>query len=51
MMELGKQSPLARFVMPQLQAQQAAQQKAALDQQKIEAEIGKTQSEAFKNNQ
>ena len=51
MMEIGKTSPLARFVMPQLQAQQAAQQKAALDQQKIEAEIGKTQSEAFKNNQ
>jgi hypothetical protein len=51
MLEIGKTSPLARFVMPQLQAQQAAQQKAALDQQKIEAEIGKTQSEAFKNNQ
>lgn len=27
MMELGKQSPLARFVMPKLQEQQAAQQK------------------------
>ena len=51
MMEIGKTSPLARFVMPQLQAQQAAQQKAALDQRKIEADIGKTQSEAFKNNQ
>ena len=51
MMEIGKTSPMARFVMPQLQAQQAAQQKAALDQQKIEAEIGKTNSEAFKNNQ
>jgi hypothetical protein len=51
MMEIGRASPMARFVMPQLQAQQAAQQKAALDQQKIEAEIGKTQSEAFKNNQ
>ena len=51
MMEIGKTSPMARFVMPQLQAQQAAQQKAALDQQKIEADIGKTQSEAFKNNQ
>lgn len=51
MMEIGKTSPMARFVMPQLQAQQAAQQKAALDQQKIEAEIGKTDSEAFKNNQ
>ena len=51
MMEIGKTSPMARFVMPQLQAQKSAQQKAALDQQKIEADIGKTQSEAFKNNQ
>lgn len=51
MMEIGKQSPLARFVMPKLQEQQAAQQKALLDQQKIEADIGKTKSEAFKNNQ
>lgn len=51
MMEIGRTSPMARFVMPQLQAQQAAQQKAALDQQKIEAEIGEIQSKAFKNNQ
>lgn len=50
MLEIGKTSPLARFVMPQLQAQQAAQQKAALDQQKIEAEIGKTNSETGQNN-
>ena len=50
MLEIGKTSPLARFVMPQLQAQQAARQKAALDQQKIEAEIGKTQSETGQNN-
>ena len=50
MLEIGKTSPLARFVMPQLQAQQAAQQKAALDQQKIEAEIGKAQSETGQNN-
>lgn len=50
MMEIGKASPMARFVMPQLQAQQAAQQKAALDQQKIEAEIGKTRSETGHNN-
>lgn len=50
MMEIGKTSPMARFVMPQLQAQQAAQQKAALDQRKIEAEIGKTQSETGQNN-
>ena len=51
MMEIGKTSPMARFVMPQLQAQQAAQQKAALDQQKTLSDIGKTQSEAFRNNQ
>ena len=51
MLEIGKTSPLARFVMPQLQAQQAAQQKAALDQQKTLSDIGKTQSEAFRNNQ
>ena len=50
MLEIGETSPLARFVMPQLQAQQAAQQKAALDKQKIEAEIGKTQSETGQNN-
>lgn len=50
MMEIGKTSPLARFVMPQLQAQQAAQQKALLDQRKIEADIGKTQSETSQNN-
>lgn len=50
MLEIGKTSPMARFVMPQLQAQQAAQQKAALDQQKIEADIGKTQSETGQNN-
>ncbi len=50
MMEISKTSPMARFVMPQLQAQQAAQQKAALDQQKIEAEIGKTWSETGQNN-
>lgn len=50
MMEIGKTSPMARFVMPQLQAQKSAQQKSALDQQKIEAEIGKTQSETGQNN-
>lgn len=50
MMEIGKTSPLARFVMPQLQAQQAAQQKAALDQQKTLSDIGKTQSETSQNN-
>ena len=51
MMQLGQQSALARLVMPQLQAQQAAQQKALLDQQKAQADISKTNSEAFKNNQ
>lgn len=51
MMELGKQSKMARFVMPQLAAQQSAQDKAVLDQQKSIAEISKTKSEAFKNNQ
>lgn len=50
MMEIGKTSPMARFVMPQLQAQQAAQQKAALDQQKTLSDIGKTQSETSQNN-
>ena len=51
MMELGQQSSLARFLMPQLQEQQAIKQKTLLDQQKTQAEIGKTNSEAFKNNQ
>jgi len=51
MVELGKQSKMARFVVPQLQAQQSAQYKAAIDQQKSLAEIGKTNSETFKNNQ
>ena len=50
MLEIGKTSPMARFVMPQLQAQQAAQQKAALDQQKTLSDIGKTQSETSQNN-
>lgn len=50
MMEIGKTSPMARFVMPQLQAQQAAQQKAALDQQKTLSDIEKTQSETSQNN-
>lgn len=50
MIDIGKTSPMARFVMPQLQAQQAAQQKAALDQQKTLSDIGKTQSETSQNN-
>lgn len=51
MMELGKQSKLSRFVMPHLQSQQAAQNKALQDQMQAEANIAKTSSEAFKNNQ
>lgn len=50
MMELGQQSPLMHLVMPQLQAQQKAQQDALIAQQKTISEIGKTNSEAFKNN-
>lgn len=51
MLEVGKQSPFARYVMPQLQAQKQAQIEAAIKQQKDISEIGKTDSEAFKNNQ
>ncbi len=51
MLQIGQQSPMARFVIPQLQAQKTAQQNALLERQKTEAEIGKTKSEAFKNNQ
>lgn len=41
MLELGQQSPMARWVVPQVQSQQAAQQKAALDTQKTQSEIYK----------
>ncbi|MHA3059906.1 hypothetical protein ACX1N5_04130 [Acinetobacter sp. ANC 4636] len=41
MLELGKQSPMARWVVPQLQAQQMARQKAILDNQKTQSEIYK----------
>ena len=51
MLEVGKQSQMARYVMPQLQAQKQAQIEAAIKQQKDISEIGKTDSEAFKNNQ
>lgn len=51
MLEIGKQSPFARYVIPQLQAQKQAQIEAAIKQQKDISEIGKTNSEAFKNNQ
>lgn len=49
MMEIGKTSPMARFVMPQLQAQQAAQKKAALDKQKTESEIYKNMGSGGKD--
>lgn len=49
MLEIGKTSPMARFVMPQLQAQQAAQQKALLDQQKTESEIYKNMGSGGKD--
>lgn len=51
MLELGQQSKLARLIVPQIQAQQAARIKNQLEQQKTLADIGKTNSEAFKNNQ
>jgi len=46
MLSLGQQSPLARLVVPQLQAQQATQQKNILDQQKTLAEIANTTAQA-----
>jgi hypothetical protein len=46
MLTLGQQSPLARLVVPQIQAQQAAQQKNFLDQQKALAEIANTSAQA-----
>lgn len=51
MMELGQNSPLMHLVMPKLQEQQAAQQNALIARQKTISEIGKTNSEAYKNNQ
>lgn len=51
MLDLGKQSKLSRFVVPQIQSQISAQSKAYTDQLKTEADIAKTSSEAFKNNQ
>ena len=49
MLEIGKQSPMARYVIPQLQAQKQAQIEGAIKQQKDISEIGKTQSETQKN--
>lgn len=51
MLDLGKQSKLSRFVVPQIQSQISAQSKSYTDQLKAEADIAKTSSEAFKNNQ
>lgn len=47
MMELGQNSALMHLVMPQLKAQQAAQEKALLDQQKAQADIGNTNAQAL----
>lgn len=49
MLDLGKQSPMARWVMPQLQAQQAAQQKQVLDNQKTQSEIYKNMGSGGKD--
>ncbi|WP_411686914.1 hypothetical protein [Acinetobacter indicus] len=50
MLSIAPQSKYARWIMPQLQSQKAAQAQAAIDQQQSLANISKTQSEAFKNN-
>ena len=49
MLSIAPQSKYARWIMPQLQSQKAAQAKAAIDQQQALADVGKTQSEAYKN--
>ncbi|MDH2523301.1 hypothetical protein [Acinetobacter baumannii] len=48
MLQLGQQSQMARYIVPQLQAQQAASQKNLLDQQKTLAEVGKINAETGK---
>lgn len=50
MLQLGQQSQMARYIVPQIKAQQMATQKNALEMLKSQAEIGKTNSEATKNN-
>ena len=50
MLSIAPQSKMARWIMPQLQSQKAAAYEAQLGQQKALADIGKVQSEAFKNN-
>lgn len=46
MLSLGQKSQMARYVVPQIQAQQAARQKNLLDQQKTLAEIANTTAQA-----
>ncbi|HID0458787.1 hypothetical protein [Acinetobacter baumannii] len=46
MLSLGQQSQMARYIVPQIQAQQAASQKNLLDQQKTLAEIANTTAQA-----
>lgn len=46
MLSLGQQSQMARYIVPQIQAQQAASQKNLLDQQKTLAEIANTNAQA-----
>ncbi|MCJ9255949.1 hypothetical protein [Acinetobacter baumannii] len=46
MLSLGQQSQMARLIVPQIQAQQAASQKNLLDQQKTLAEIANTNAQA-----
>ncbi|UDY21191.1 hypothetical protein NLHDIDDJ_02857 [Acinetobacter baumannii] len=46
MLQLGQRSQMARYVVPQIQAQQAASQKNLLDQQKTLAEIANTTAQA-----
>ncbi len=46
MLSIGQQSQMARYIVPQIQAQQAAIQKNLLDQQKTLAEIANTTAQA-----
>ncbi|WP_227061862.1 hypothetical protein [Acinetobacter pittii] len=46
MLSLGQQSQMARYIVPQIQEQQAARQKNLLDQQKTLAEIANTNAQA-----
>lgn len=46
MLEIGRQSPMARWVMPQLQAQKSANEQAALEKQKAQIDIYNTGAQA-----